>query len=220
MATDDLRAPRSGNTGGGTRSELVTAAIRSLSEVGFAGASAREIAGRAGVNQALVFYHFGSVAGLLLAAFDHVTDLRLATYRKVVADATSLVGLLDAAESAFEADLDAGYVAVLVEMLSGARTDASLAADVQRRLDPWIEVAAEAIRRIGALLPLPMPLPTADLAHVLVAGFVGLELLADAGGRKDATRTLFARARTWAGLADAAATPRRLLGWGRRRARP
>jgi AcrR family transcriptional regulator len=45
-----------------TRSELI-AAIKAR-DVGFAGASAREIARRAGCNQAQVFYHFGSVNDL------------------------------------------------------------------------------------------------------------------------------------------------------------
>jgi AcrR family transcriptional regulator len=40
---------------------------------GFAGASAREIARRADCNQALVFYHFGSVTELLLAGLDDST---------------------------------------------------------------------------------------------------------------------------------------------------
>ena len=42
-----------------TKQGLVEAAIETLKAEGFAGASARAIAGRAGCNQALVFYHFG-----------------------------------------------------------------------------------------------------------------------------------------------------------------
>src|SRR3954463_3613559 len=50
-----------------TRRALVDAAVESLRFDGFAGASARAIAARAGVNPGLIFYHFGSVADLLLA---------------------------------------------------------------------------------------------------------------------------------------------------------
>ena len=60
-----------------TRRVLVEAAIETLKDVGYAGASARAIAERAGSNQGLVFYHFGSVANLLLAALDAVSADRL-----------------------------------------------------------------------------------------------------------------------------------------------
>lgn len=53
-----------------TRQQLVDAAIETLKDHGFAGASARVIADRAGINQGLIFYHFDSVTGLLLAALD------------------------------------------------------------------------------------------------------------------------------------------------------
>ena len=62
------RGGREAGRSADTRAALVAGAVQALGEVGFAGASAREIATRAGCNQALVFYHFGSVTELLLAA--------------------------------------------------------------------------------------------------------------------------------------------------------
>ena len=59
-------------------------AVAALNEEGFAGASAREIARRAGCNQGLVFYHFGSVANLLLAALDEVSETRRRHYQAAV----------------------------------------------------------------------------------------------------------------------------------------
>ena len=60
-----------------TRRALVAATIEALGKQGFSGTSAREIARRAGCNQGLVFYHFGTVTNLLLAALDEVSSLRL-----------------------------------------------------------------------------------------------------------------------------------------------
>ena len=68
----------------GTRDALIDGAIAALKEEGFAGASAREIARRAGCNQGLVFYHFGSVANLLLAALDDVSETRRTHYQEAV----------------------------------------------------------------------------------------------------------------------------------------
>src|SRR3984957_4095309 len=103
-----------------TKQALVAAAIETLKAEGFAGASARAIAGRAGCNQALVFYHFGSVVALLLAALDDVSTSRLARYRDAVDQVRSLGEFVDVAGGIFSDDLDAGHVAVLVEMIAGS----------------------------------------------------------------------------------------------------
>src|SRR6185437_2219633 len=99
-----------------TREALVRGAVSALKEEGFAGASAREIARRAGCNQGLVFYHFGSVANLLLAALDEVSETRRVHYQAAVDRADGVGELVDAAQSVFEEDLDAGHIAVLAEM--------------------------------------------------------------------------------------------------------
>ncbi len=54
--------------GADTRTKLLEGALRTLAEQGIAKTSARSVAAAAGVNQALVFYHFGSVDELLAAA--------------------------------------------------------------------------------------------------------------------------------------------------------
>ena len=65
--------PAKADAASATRRALVDAAIESLRFDGFAGASARAIATRAGLNPGLIFYHFGSVADLLLAALAEVS---------------------------------------------------------------------------------------------------------------------------------------------------
>src|ERR1700720_1396294 len=78
----------------GTRRLLIDAAIETLKSEGFSGASARAIAKRAGGNQALVFYHFGSVVDLLLAALDEVSARRLARYSAALGQVRNLSDLL------------------------------------------------------------------------------------------------------------------------------
>src|ERR1700760_2201120 len=79
----------------GTRTKLVDAAIETLRSDGYTGSSARAIAERAGLNQGLIFYHFGSVAGLLLAALDTVSDRRMAQYGAAVDKVGSPTELVD-----------------------------------------------------------------------------------------------------------------------------
>src|SRR5271156_1826154 len=112
----------------GTRTELVDAAVETLKADGFAGASARAIAERAGLNQGLIFYHFGSVANLLLAALDSVSALRMEQYGAALDRVGSPSELVDVAMAIFKEDLDAGHVAVLTEMIAGASSTPGLGA--------------------------------------------------------------------------------------------
>jgi AcrR family transcriptional regulator len=201
--------PRRAATSGGrpersteTRAALVAGAIEALREVGFAGASAREIAGRADCNQALVFYHFGSVTELLLAALDDVSARRLAAYADIVDQASTLTDLIDSARAIFSEDLDAGHITVLVEMITGAQSTPGLGEQVAARLAPWRDFAESAVRKALVGSPVAPLLPAKELAHAVVAGFLGLELLASLDGNRAAALTLFDRARLIAGLLD------------------
>ena len=59
-----------------TREALIDAGTDLFGRLGFAGASTREIAGRAGVNIAAIAYHFGGKEGLRLACIEAI-DARL-----------------------------------------------------------------------------------------------------------------------------------------------
>jgi AcrR family transcriptional regulator len=185
-----------------TRSALVAGAIDALHVVGYAGASAREIARRADCNQALIFYHFGSVTDLLLAALDDVSARRLAAYSGLLDSAVTLTDLIDSAQRIFAEDLAAGHVAVLVEMMAGARATPGLGPRVAERLAPWRDVAASAVRLALDRSPVAGLIAPEELAHGVVAGFLGLELLADLDGSPDAAVALFERARGIATLLD------------------
>jgi AcrR family transcriptional regulator len=184
------------------RAALVTAAIDALRETGYAGASAREIAGRAGCSQALVFYHFGSVTDLLLAALDEVSSLRMTAYQGVLDQAGSAAALVESAREIFLADLDAGYVRVLTEMITAAHSVPGLGPQVARRLAPWREFAQTAARQALGRSPLGKLLPPAEAGHAVVAAFLGLEMLASLDGDRAAAMDLFDRARSLARLLD------------------
>src|SRR5215469_16270588 len=184
------------------RTALVSAAIDALRETGYAGASAREIAGRAGCSQAQVFYHFGSVNDLLLAALDEVSSRRMAAYRGLLAEATSATALAAAARRIFTDDLDAGYVRVLVEMITAAHAVPGLGDQVAERLAPWRELTEQAVRSALRRSAAARLLPPAEAARALVAGFLGLELLASLDNDRAAALALLDRAASLARLLD------------------
>jgi AcrR family transcriptional regulator len=198
--------PRAGTPRGtqsaDVRAALVSAAIDALRETGYAGASAREIARRAGCSQALVFYHFGSVTDLLLAALDEVSSRRMAAYRDMLATATSVSALAAAARRILTDDLDAGYVRVLVEMITAAHAVPGLGDQVAERLQPWRELTEQAVRNALGRSAAARLLPPADAARALVAGFLGLELLASIDNDPAAALALLDRAGPVARLLD------------------
>jgi AcrR family transcriptional regulator len=180
----------------------VAAAIEALRESGFAGASAREVARRAGYSQALVFYHFGSVNDLLLAALDEVSARRMGAYRDLLEQAGSMAALAESARSIFIEDLDAGYVRVLTEMITGAQAVPGLGDQVAERLRPWRDLAVEAVRRALGRSAAARLLPPAEAGHALVAIFLGLELLATLDGDRAAALAVFDRLRALARMLD------------------
>jgi AcrR family transcriptional regulator len=186
---------------------LVNAAIETLKDHGYAGASARVIAQRAGVNQGLVFYHFGSVANLLLAALDAVSDERLQIYGTEVADVTRPTQLVDAAEGIFKNDLDAGYITVLVEMIAGSSSTPGLGPEVAARIQPWREFAQSSIETSLGDSPLSSVLPAKDVAHAVVALYLGLEMLSHLDGDAQPALNLFAHAKQLASLFEGMTTP-------------
>jgi AcrR family transcriptional regulator len=185
-----------------SRKALVNAAIEALREEGFSGASAREIARRAGCNQGLVFYHFGSVTTLLLAALDEVSEIRRVRYQTAVDDAGGLSGLVDAAATVFEEDLDRGYIAVLVEMIGGVSSTPGLGPEVAARIAPWRTFAAETMRDRVEGTGLAQVVPPEELAHGVVALYLGLEMLAHLDDDRTPALALFDRARQLSGFLE------------------
>jgi AcrR family transcriptional regulator len=183
-----------------TRAALVDAAIESLRFDGFAGASARAIAARAGSNQSLVFYHFGSVAQLLLAALDEVSDRRRQRYSAAVEGLDSPGELVRAATEIFREDLDQGYVTVLVEMIAGAAPSPELGAEVARRIAPWRTFAQDSIETAIARSPLATLIPVADAAYAVVALYLGMEMLSHLDDDRSPALSLFEQAGRFAAL--------------------
>jgi AcrR family transcriptional regulator len=67
-------APSSSPRGDATRDALVRAAVDIFGRDGFAATGTRAVAEAAGVNQALIAYHFGGKAGLYIAAIEYIVE--------------------------------------------------------------------------------------------------------------------------------------------------
>lgn len=170
-----------------TKQKLLEGALRTLTEQGIAKTSARTIAAAAGVNQALVFYHFGSVDELLAAACRHGSEQRVSRYRERLDAVSSLSELLEFGREMHEEERAAGHVAVLGQLLAGAQTQPRLAPATAAGLALWIEEIEKVLIRVFSATPLGEFADPAGLARAVAASFVGIELYegvdADGAGR-------------------------------------
>ncbi|MGW7047469.1 TetR/AcrR family transcriptional regulator [Streptomyces avermitilis] len=159
-----------------TKTKLLEGALRALSEQGIAKTSARTIAAAAGVNQALVFYHFGSVDELLAAACRHGAEQVVARYRARLDEVATLAELLALGREMHEQEKAEGHVAMLGQLLAGAQTQPRLAPATAAGLDLWIAEIEKVLTRVLTPTPLGEFADPAGLARAVAASFVGIEL--------------------------------------------
>lgn len=159
-----------------TRDKLLDAAAEVLRSDGLSGLSARTVATRAGVNQALVFYHFGSVAELVEAALRRSADLAVATYRNRFDDVASFTELLTLGRELHAAERDRGNVAQMAQVMSGALRDETLARAGRYALQQWTWQIETVLGRLLADSPLRGLVEPTGLARAVGASFLGLEL--------------------------------------------
>jgi AcrR family transcriptional regulator len=184
-----------------TQTQILDAAVETLRDDGFAGATSRAIARRGGFNQALVFYHFGSLDGLLLAALERTSEARLARYREALADVATVDVLLERLAGLYEDDRRSGHMTVVSQMIAGSLARPELAPRVLEQMRPWVELAEQTIERL-----LPPLVPAADAAHAAVTFYLGVNLLASLDPGDERLSALFAHARELAPLLTAIAS--------------
>jgi AcrR family transcriptional regulator len=159
-----------------TRQRLMDAAVDVLREEGITGATARRIAARAGVNQALVFYHFGSVANLLLQSFLRTSDEQIARYRSAAEGVDSLHDLVGIARRLHDEDLESGAVTAVTQVMAAAH-EPELNAQILERFGEWIGIVEEALQRATAGSPLASALPVREAAYAISSMFLGIEII-------------------------------------------
>ena len=150
--------------------------IETIRRHGISGTSARSIASTAGVNQALVFYHFGSVPELITQACISATRARVDTFIVELDAVDNLRQLLELGRRLHAEECSFGNIAVLAQLLAAAQADPKLAEATAAALRLWIEPIELTLRRLLAGSPLAALIDPAGLASAVSAGFIGLEL--------------------------------------------
>lgn len=159
-----------------TKQRLLDGAIEAIRVHGIAGVSARTIASAAGANQALVFYHYGSVDQLLAAACTVNAAERVERYAERFEAVGSLRELLELGRDIHAEERERGNVAVLGQLLAGAQTDPKLGPAVAAAMRLWTDQIEAVLGRLLHGTPFAEVADIPGLARAVSAAFVGLEL--------------------------------------------
>lgn len=159
-----------------TKQRLVRGVLEIIRTQGITAVSARTVATAAGANQALIFYHFGSVDELVAQACIEATEGRVALYRERFAAVTTVGELLELGLVIHADERAEGNMTVLAQTLAGAQGGGRMAEATREALDKWVAEVRGTLERVLAGSPLVELADPAGLAHAVSAGFLGLTL--------------------------------------------
>lgn len=196
------RVPQSSESPASTKQRIVEAAFQTLKEEGFAGTSARAIARRGGFNQALIFYHFGTLNDLVLATLDKTSAERMSRYRDSIGRAVTVDDKILTATRLYREDLESGHITVISELIAGSLARPDLGPEVVARMQPWIEFAEGVITEVLAGSPFEGTVNPRTLAFAVVALYLGVDLLSHLDNDNSRAESLFQMAGTIGGYLE------------------
>lgn len=186
-----------------TKDRIIRAALDCLRNEGIVGVSARAIARTGDFNQALIFYHFGSVDGLLVAAALVESRERANRYADQLAEVSTLPELVAVARTLHEVEVMSGNTAMLVQLMAGAARSDELRVGVAQGFTPWMEMVEAAVTRVVAGTAFADLVPVSDLSYVIASLFLGMDLITGLDPDVDRTTSLFETMERLGRLVDA-----------------
>lgn len=178
---------------GRTKAKILDAAFRRLAREGYAALSVREIAKDAGVNHALINYHFHTKDQLVIAVLDEANRQLLERQQRMYRGPGGVAEKWAQARRFYESDLASGFVRVQAELWAASMSNPGLREKFLPRVRAWKEIVLGGVREAFAEveacgLKLPPPL-TADVVATWISGFwVGMEF-SDLIGDREQRRT-------------------------------
>lgn len=173
------------------RDRILDAAFETVRRDGYARTSARTIARSGSFNQALIFYHFGSVNDLLLASLDRVAEGRMDRYRQALTKASSLVELSHLARELYLEDVECGHSTVLAELFAASSGNAALRKQMLSRMQPWLEFTEDLVGRFLRGSALGSLVEPRAIAGAVLAMYIGVDVLLHLDGDRSRATAMF-----------------------------
>jgi AcrR family transcriptional regulator len=189
-----------------TKAKIIEATIETLKTEGIVGTSARAIARAGDFNQALIYYHFGSINDVLVAALARMGEERIALYEDRVKDVDTFPELARVGAELHKEDTAKGNITVLTQIIAGAVGDPDLGPRLYEQFEPWNRLVEHAIDRVLEGSAFEDAFPVADLALAVSSLFLGIELMSSLRPDADREDSLFRTISLIAVLVDAVMT--------------
>jgi AcrR family transcriptional regulator len=178
---------------GDTKGKILEAAFRRLTREGYAALSMREIARDAGVNHALINYHFRSKDQLVIAVLDEANRQLLERQKRMYGAPGGFAEKWAQARQFYRSDLASGFVRMQAELWAASLSDAGLREKFLPRLTAWKEVVRGAVRDAVATLAengvkLPPPFDAEVIACWISEFWLGMEFVDLIGGADERRR--------------------------------
>lgn len=178
--------PRSVRTdGAATRDVILQAARRRLIEEGYANLSVREIAADAGVNHALIGYHFQGKQQLVMAVLDEANARLLERQARMYDTASCASEQWQQACAFYDEDLASGFVKLLMELMGASFHDEALRKEFTPRLLAWQKLIEQAVDRFVADTGLQLPISTRAISAGITWFWMGMEASMALGVHED-----------------------------------
>jgi AcrR family transcriptional regulator len=167
---------------GDTKGRILEAAYRRLATEGYAALSMREIAKDAGVNHALINYHFRSKDQLVIAVLDEANRQLLERQKRLYTGPEGFAEKWAQAREFYKHDLTSGFVRVQAELWAASMSDHGLREKFLPRLLAWRDVVRGGVRDAVAALEahgvkLPSPFTADTIACWISEFWLGMEFV-------------------------------------------
>jgi AcrR family transcriptional regulator len=172
-----------------TRERILDATFRRLVSEGYAALSVREIAKDAGVNHALINYHYRSKDQLVIEVLDAVNKRLLSRQTSMYESGGGFAQKWASARRFYESDLASGFVRLQAELWAASLSNPALREKFLPRLLAWKKLVLGAVREAIAALQangtkLPPPFTAEVIACWISEFWLGMEF-ADLLGVKE-----------------------------------
>jgi AcrR family transcriptional regulator len=169
------RARPARSDGAATRTLIIEATRRRLVEQGYANLNVRDIAADAGVNHALIGYHFRGKQQLVLAVLDEANARLLERQSDMYAQPAKASDKWQQACDFYQEDLDSGFVKLLMELMAGSFHDQVLRREFTPRLLAWQKLIEGAVDEFVGSNGLKLPVPARAISAWITWFWIGME---------------------------------------------